>query len=107
MNRRMGIGILAVLTGVGIVTRVLSQDRQAEPPKPGQPAMPDMAEMIKKMKALAQPGPEHKLLENLVGEWKIKTKMWMAGPGTPPSENDGHASVKWVLGERFIREEFD
>src|SRR5947209_605084 len=107
MNRRMGIGILAVLTGVGIVTRVLSQDRPAEPPKPGQPAMPDMAEMIKQMKALARPGPEHKLLDNLVGDWNTKMKMWMGGPATPASENEGHSKVKWVLGDRFIQEEFD
>jgi len=63
-----------------------------------------MAAMQDAMK-LTQPSEHHAKLEALVGEWNVSMKMFM-GPGMPPSESKGKSSNKWVLGKRFVMQEF-
>jgi hypothetical protein len=60
---------------------------------------------MKKMMEFATPGAEHKVLEALAGEWEVQTKAWM-GPDAPPMESKGTTKVQWILGGRFLREEF-
>src|SRR5262249_19647350 len=57
------------------------------------------------MKA-ATPGPEHKALDPIVGEWTYAGKFWME-PGQEPMEMKGKASRKWVLDGRFVSEEVE
>ena len=50
-----------------------------------------------------KPVQEHKWLQKLVGEWRVKTEMTM-GPGQPKRESQGTESVKslgglWAFGE--------
>src|SRR5262245_57788229 len=52
------------------------------------------------------PGPEHKLLEPLVGTWHASCKMWH-DPSQKPHESDGTLVRKAVMGARFIQEDFD
>jgi hypothetical protein len=54
---------------------------------------------------LGTPGPQHKLLEPLIGEFTCKVKMYMA-PGKPPVESVGTVSRKWILDGRFIHERY-
>jgi hypothetical protein len=42
-------------------------------------------EKINKMMELAKPGPEHKMLEKMVGSWEQTVKLWMT-PGAEPAE---------------------
>lgn len=65
---------------------------------PQQDEMPDMAAAM----ALAQPGPEHEILQGLAGEWRQEVKMWMQ-PGQEPIVSQGGASAKMVLGGRFLQ----
>ena len=69
-------------------------------------AMPSMEEMMKKMMAAATPGEMHKKLDVFVGSWKTKSSMWPEGPGKPPTVTEGSATYEWVLGGRFLKEEF-
>jgi hypothetical protein len=62
-------------------------------------------EMMKKMQAAGTPGPAHKALEPLVGNWKAEVKCWM-DPDGPPSVSHGTAKARWVLNGRFLEEEF-
>jgi hypothetical protein len=62
-------------------------------------------EMMKKMQAAGAPGPEHKALNAFVGDWKVEVKSWMQ-PGDQPSTSHGTAKVKWILGGRFLEEDF-
>src|ERR1044071_6178913 len=62
-------------------------------------------EMMKKVQAAATPGPAHKALEALVGNWKAEVKCWHE-PGGQAQVSQGRASVKWVLNGRFLEEEF-
>lgn len=65
-----------------------------------------LAEMMKKVEPAMTPGPAHKTLDPLVGEWNVEVKMWMT-PGEPPTVTKGSAKSAWVLKGRFVREEFD
>jgi hypothetical protein len=57
---------------------------------------------MEEMMALAQPGPEHKMLEKMVGTWEQTVKFWMK-PGTEPAEMKGKAVNKMILGGRFLQ----
>jgi hypothetical protein len=59
-------------------------------------------EKMQEMMALAQPGPEHKMLEKLVGTWEQTVKFWMK-PGAEPSEMKGKSVNKMILGGRFLQ----
>ena len=66
---------------------------------------PDRDEMMKQMEAAGTPGPAHKALEPLVGNWKAEVKCWM-DPDGPPNVSQGTAKTKWVLNGRFLEEQF-
>lgn len=56
------------------------------------------------LKEVAQPGPEHLLLEPLVGDWDVKISIWADGPTEAPIELTGTVSRKWALGDRYLEE---
>ncbi len=68
-----------------------------------EPAMSDaaMAEMAAWAK-LAEPGEHHEHLGRYVGHWNGTIKMWME-PGAEPMVNTTTASVKMILGGRFLK----
>jgi hypothetical protein len=70
-------------------------------------AKPDAGktEMMKKMEAAGTPGPAHKALEALVGNWKAEVKCW-SEPGGAPDVSHGTAKAAWILNGRFLEEEF-
>jgi hypothetical protein len=52
------------------------------------------------------PGPEHKLLEPLVGTWEAKVKFWM-DPGESPQTSEGTLVRKSILDGRFVQEQYE
>jgi hypothetical protein len=62
-------------------------------------------EMEKKMEAAGTPGPAHKALDALAGNWKAEVKCWME-PGGSPNVSQGTAKASWTLNGRFLEEEF-
>jgi hypothetical protein len=65
----------------------------------------DKQEMQKKMEAAGTPGPAHKALDALVGNWKTEVKCW-GEPGGAPNVSQGTAKTSWILNGRFLEEEF-
>ena len=65
----------------------------------------DQQEMMKKMEAAGTPGPAHKALQALVGNWKAEVKCWM-DPSAPPEVTQGTAKSSFTLNGRFLEEEF-
>jgi Protein of unknown function (DUF1579) len=51
-----------------------------------------------------QPGPEHKLLQPLVGHWQAKMRCWM-DPNEAPKVSEGEVVRKAIFDGRFIAEE--
>jgi hypothetical protein len=62
------------------------------------------AAMDAMMKA-ATPGDAHKKLSSIVGTWDAKVTMWM-DPAAPPTVSSGTSKNKWVLGGRWIQQNF-
>jgi hypothetical protein len=73
-----------------------------------QPAMPSEEERAKMMEVwmkLATPGPDHKLLEPIIGSFNVRTVMWEY-PGAPAQESTGTSEHVWVLGGRYVQQTF-
>jgi len=62
-------------------------------------------EMMRKVEAAGTPGPAHKALQPLVGNWKAEVKCWM-DPAGSPEVTQGTAKANWVFNGRFLEEEF-
>ena len=65
----------------------------------------DKEEMMKKVEAAGTPGPAHKALQGLVGDWKAEVKCWM-DPAGSPEVTQGTAKASLTLNGRFLEEEF-
>ncbi len=57
------------------------------------------------LKQLATPGEHHRRLDALAGKWELAVK-WRNTPDAKWAESKGVAEYKWVLGGRFLLEEF-
>lgn len=64
-------------------------------------AAPDPAAMLKEFKKFIAPGPQHKQLKTLVGDWVTVQKLWMV-PGAPVAENTGTAKFRMLMGGRYL-----
>jgi len=62
-------------------------------------------EMQKKAEAAGTPGPAHKALDALTGNWKAEVKCWHE-PGGSPQVTQATAKTRWILNGRFLEEEF-
>ena len=54
----------------------------------------------------AMPGEHHQLLEKMAGSWHAAIKYRMTAD-SPIVESEGACERKWILGKRFLLEEFD
>ncbi len=76
--------------------------QQGEAPK----VTPEQQAAMETYMKLATPGAAHKALEPMIGTWNVTTTMWQK-PGAAPQTGGGTAENSWVLGGRFIRQDFD
>src|SRR5215207_1277082 len=80
---------------------VLERSQSQSPQRPDA----DKEAMMKRMEAAGTPGPAHKALDVLVGNWKAEVKCWME-PGGAPNVSQATAKTSWVLNGHFVEEEF-
>lgn len=60
--------------------------------------------MMAMMMELGTPGPEHKLLEGMAGNWDHTVK-WRMDPSAPWEESKGTTMREVIFGGRFVRQE--
>ncbi|MEK6642744.1 MAG: DUF1579 domain-containing protein [Planctomycetota bacterium] len=98
-------GCLAAALALGFFAgRVVSDEPGG---KKGEPKMSAEEEaMMKKMAEMGTPGPHHKHLDAMAGNWETSTRFWMA-PGQEGEVTKGTCKRKWILGGRFLTEEFE
>ena len=102
---------VAILFGMLSVSGCAQKGAMAKPegemPAANAQAMPPMnsEEMMAKMKEAATPDDNHEKLKPLVGKWKTEAKMWME-PGKEPQVTKGTSTAQWILGKRFLKEDF-
>jgi hypothetical protein len=85
-----------------------AEEKKAGEKKPAEKkpaAAQDEAAMMEAWKAYMTPSEGHKKMEPMIGSWTAKTTSWMA-PGAPPMESMGEASMKWILGGRYVQQDF-
>jgi Protein of unknown function (DUF1579) len=106
MKHRTGsIYVTLVVAGALFAGSAISDDKPATAETKAKTAGLSPEEMMKKAEAAGKPGPAHKALDALVGDWNIDGRCWMAPDGAP-TENKGSAKVRWILGDRFVQEDF-
>src|SRR5262245_37899731 len=66
---------------------------------------PTPAELEALLKKLATPGEHHQRFDVLAGKWQLAVK-WRDKPDAKWTESKGTAEYKWILGGRFLLEEF-
>jgi hypothetical protein len=105
MNRRfIALGLLVVATSAARADE--KKDMPGTAAKEGaSPSDTRKDKLLKDIARKAAPGPEHKLLDPLVGKWTTTAKMWWGGK--KPEQATGHAEAKWILGGRFVEEHYD
>jgi hypothetical protein len=94
----MKLGTSFVLASVLCATAALAEH------DPHQKPTIDPAMMEAMMKA-GQPGDAHKKLDAIVGTWDTKITLWMV-PGADPMSSSGVSEARWVLGGRYLQQEF-
>ncbi len=100
--------LISALVGVTLV----ADDMLTEPPPmaPAEeaeapPAADPMMEQMAAWAQLAAPGVHHQSLGPFAGSWHVTVTFWMS-PGSEPTVNEGTSEVRWVLGGRFLQENF-
>lgn len=98
-------GLAVAVVGALVCTHVLSQEKKDAPSSGDHARQPNMDEMMAKMKEMSAPGPMHKNLEKLVGQWAATCKCWM-DPAAAPMESKGKVEYTSILGGRFVQSRF-
>lgn len=93
------LAILAIACCIGLIAH--AQDKGAVDTR-----AQERAEMEAKAMAMAQPGPEHNILEQLAGTWNVSMSYWMA-PAQPAVSADFQQTSKMILGGRFLQTNTD
>jgi hypothetical protein len=62
---------------------------------------PKKQEMMKKWMEYATPTAQHKIFENMTGNWKFTSKFWETAD-SKPHESTGTSKMKLILGGRFL-----
>ena len=92
----VAVGLLFALVAPCVVAQ-----QQGEKPK----MTPEQQAAMEAWMKVATPGEGHKALEPMIGTWNVQSTMWEK-PGNPPEKGAGVAEDSWVLGGRFVKEEF-
>jgi hypothetical protein len=94
---------IACISSLGIHLALASVATANAEDKPGEEiSLPDA---LKAYQELSEPGPEHKKLAMMVGNWKIDSTVYTA-PDAPPTKSEATASVRALMGGRYFRETY-
>lgn len=90
--------VVAGALGLAVTATAADDKKKAAAPADEKAAM-------EAMEKAAAPGEGHKKLEPLAGKFTVKSKMWM-DPSKPPEESTGSTERKWIMGNRYLQEEY-
>lgn len=84
--------------------------RPGQPPAPktAQPGKPTAQDMQKMMEEAGKLGPNHALLNGMIGDWNCDCTFWMPGATGDISEtkSKGTATNTWALEKHFVKQDF-
>ncbi|KAB2842169.1 DUF1579 domain-containing protein [bacterium] len=97
-KRLLGFFVLTLTLLLGAQIHAAEKDKKAQ-------ADAEMQAMMAKAKEAGTPGAGHEVLKSFEGEWTVTSKSWMK-PGDKPQQSTGTSSFSWVLGGRFLKQDF-
>jgi hypothetical protein len=77
---------------------------QETKPTPASATKDDPA--MQKMIEAGTPGPEHRVLDGMIGNWKADVKHWMTPEGEPETST-GTSTSKWILDDHYVESTFE
>jgi hypothetical protein len=98
--------VMLLGTVVVMLAILVGGEATAQAKKKAEKKMPSEEEMMKRWQEAMTPGDSHKKLEALVGAWDTEVKTWMNGPDSEAMVSKGTSETKFVLGGRYVQEEF-
>ena len=103
MRILLSMGVCVMCAAAMIGSAVIA----VQPEPPVKPTVEDMKKHMEAMAAIGQPGPANRLLEQRAGSYSITIRMWMDGNdrSSPPLESTGEATLRAVLGGRFLMQD--
>ena len=102
MNAKRNVGVVLTVVALAYAVGRMGPATGHGSGTWAQEPSPPTAEMQAYREA-ATPGPRHRLLDELVGEWTCEFTIWM-DPDGPPLVSRGTLSRRWVLDGRFLEE---
>jgi hypothetical protein len=102
----MLFSILLLSVVVAVLVGIASSRASDNPGQDSAGTERDNESLIANMVQYAMPAPQHRLLDRMAGKWKTSVKYKMSA-GSPVVESEGGCEREWILGNRFLREEFD
>lgn len=88
-----------------LAASAFAQTQPQKKPSGAPPAMsPEQKAMMEAFQKAATPGPNHKLLQSMVGEWTFAMKMWQ-DPAAPAQESSGATSYRNLMDGRYVQHE--
>lgn len=109
---RWSYGCLMILFAVALLAETAQSPRSDAPADTTSEnvnqndAAADTESLVETWVRYAMPGEHHKLLERMAGDWKTHIEYRMTAD-SPVVESEGACRRKWILGKRFLLEEFD
>lgn len=91
---------LVLVVGLAVAAAAPAADKTKKAAAP-----PDEKAAMEAMAKAGTPGEAHKKLEPLAGSFDAKSRSWM-DPSKPPEESSATSVRKWVLGNRFLQEDY-
>jgi hypothetical protein len=74
--------------------------------KPAAPTPGTMSPDEERMMKAGMVGPQHKVLEPLIGSWNATCTFWMGGPESQPDKSTGTMTSKWIFDGRWIQSDY-
>ncbi len=107
MKPRILLGAAILVSATALITREVVSQAPAPAGAADDSKQPQESEsLVDTWVRFAMPGQHHRLLRKLVGSWDMSVAYRMDS-GSEVVESRGTCQRKWVLGNRFVLEEFD
>lgn len=94
------VGFVVALV-LGLAAPWVVGQQQGEKPK----LTPEQQAAMEAWMKAATPGEAHKALEPTIGSWNVTSTSWET-PTAPAQQGVGTSENTWVLGGRFVRQDF-
>ncbi len=95
----MGVRFLSFLLALGLGLSLAFAEDQPQSTSAG---YKDQTQALERWKTLAAAGPDHKVLEKLVGTWTTVSRFWIDRSDVP-QESRGECVHKMILGRRYLQ----